>query len=627
MKRVMAIIILALIWLIGTPVSAASTDNFYFSDFTGDYYLGSNEDGTSYLKVRENVTAVFPEYNQNKGICRQIPYTNQDGNNLVLPSLTRNDIIVTRNGLTEPIYSIDKIDNFYNVCTGNDDYVLGAQTYTFEYKYTNVVTEFNENGRIFQELYWDTNGNGALQRFDKVTARLHFDNMDVWTGESWCYVGKYGESGRSRCEITKLDDGVQFVSVDLSSFENLTFDVELKANSFKLPALREDYTYIWIALGVGAFCAVMIGLAVKKYLSTRKKILAYKNTFVKPEFQPSKEFTLPEMTEVFIGKKKNYRVPMLLDLIVRHKIELQKVGEKSWRNNQKWNIIVKNLTDVTEEYIDLLTIINDGERPEVGTTIAVRNHTANGELIALSKAIEKKITDDLKHDGLVESKYVFGRSNNSSIGDIIIQAVFFSVIALFAGAYIMSYLIDMFNLDHPLGRILVFRDGFMYVVIPMVVITVVVCTYLYKTAVKYSGYTLNGLKMSRYMDGLKLYIGMAEAERIRFLQSVNGADTSSTGIVKLYEKLLPYAAVFGLEESWLKEMKEYCEVKEIEEPDYLLMGLAISDITRGLNNVASVAAASSTMSSSGGSSSSGFSGGGGGGFSGGGGGGGGFSGR
>ena len=120
---------------------------------------------------------------------------------------------------------------------------------------------------------------------------------------------------------------------------------------------------------------------------------------------------------------------------------------------------------------------------------------------------------------------------------------------------------------------------------------------------------------------------MAEAERLKFLQSVDGADVSAEGIVKLYEKLLPYAAVFGLEESWMKEMKEYCEVQEIEEPDYLLAGFTASEMLRTMNNASSYISNSTVMSSSGGGSSSGFSGGGGGGFSGGGGGGGGFSGR
>ena len=124
---------------------------------------------------------------------------------------------------------------------------------------------------------------------------------------------------------------------------------------------------------------------------------------------------------------------------------------------------------------------------------------------------------------------------------------------------------------------------------------------------------------------------MAEADRLKFLQSVKGADTTATGVVNLYEKLLPYAAVFGLEESWLNEMKQYCELKQVTEPDYLLTGIAISDFSHTLHNTSdyinSATSYSSSSISGGGGFSSGFSGGGGGGFSGGGGGGGGGGGR
>ena len=45
--------------LVGSSVFA-DVSNFYFSNFTGDYYLSRDEDGTSRLKVKESVTAVFP---------------------------------------------------------------------------------------------------------------------------------------------------------------------------------------------------------------------------------------------------------------------------------------------------------------------------------------------------------------------------------------------------------------------------------------------------------------------------------------------------------------------------------------------------------------------------------------
>ena len=117
---------------------------------------------------------------------------------------------------------------------------------------------------------------------------------------------------------------------------------------------------------------------------------------------------------------------------------------------------------------------------------------------------------------------------------------------------------------------------------------------------------------------------MAEAERIKFLQSVKGADVSEKGIVKLYETLLPYAALFGLEDSWMDEFNKYC--KEINySPDWysgdeFLTGYMLGNMVSHVNHTVS-SSTSYSNSSSGGSSFS--SGGGGGGFSGGGGGGGG----
>ena len=122
------------------------------------------------------------------------------------------------------------------------------------------------------------------------------------------------------------------------------------------------------------------------------------------------------------------------------------------------------------------------------------------------------------------------------------------------------------------------------------------------------------------MDGLKRYMTLAEKDRIKFLQSVNGADTSPAGIVKLYEKLLPYAVLFKLEDSWLKELNKYYEVEHIEN-DWATAGVIISASDfRSFTSYTSSSISSSTSYSS---SSSGGGGGGGGGFSGGGGGGGG----
>ena len=621
MKRMFAFIILIISIFIVTPVGATSVDNFYFSDFTGDYYLSKDEEGISHLRVVESLTAVFPDYNQNKGICRYIPFTNQDGHNLTLPSLTRSNLKLTRNGESEPIYSIDKEGDFFNVCTGTDDYVLGEQTYVFEYEFTKVVTEFKEGGKLFQELYWDTNGNGWPQKFDKVTARLHFENIDEWTGDRWCYVGAYGDSGQDRCTITSIDDGVKFSAENLKKHENLTFDVELKAGSYTIPEPTVNYGYVIAIAVLGVICAVWILRSVIKYFSGKEKMNYYKGIFVKPEYQPSKDYSLPEMAEVYLEKKKDAKVAMLLELVVKHKIELIK------DDKTKWRIKVTNLDGVDEEYIDLLSIINGGEKPTVGDEIEVKSRTASSKLISLRNSMEKKVVADLKKDKLVEQKYHFGNYGGGGIGNAIATSIVAIPIVSMIALMVLSMFEDVLGLNNGAFSYMVFEEYFFLVAFLMIAVTIFVSSILNGITRKYAGHTKDGLNASRYMEGLKLYIKMAEADRIKMLQSVEGADTSAEGIVKLYEKLLPYAAVFGLEKSWMEEMKQYCEVKDIEEPNYLMTGIAISEISRGLNSVASSATASTVMASSGGGSSSGFSGGGGGGFSGGGGGGGGGGGR
>jgi uncharacterized membrane protein YgcG len=71
--------------------------------------------------------------------------------------------------------------------------------------------------------------------------------------------------------------------------------------------------------------------------------------------------------------------------------------------------------------------------------------------------------------------------------------------------------------------------------------------------------TAKGVEVRDILRGLKLFITMAEADRIKALQSPHGSLTEKidTGdnaqLVKLYEKLLPYAMLFGLEKDWIKQ--------------------------------------------------------------------------
>ncbi|PWC05257.1 DUF2207 family protein [Agromyces badenianii] len=78
-----------------------------------------------------------------------------------------------------------------------------------------------------------------------------------------------------------------------------------------------------------------------------------------------------------------------------------------------------------------------------------------------------------------------------------------------------------------------------------------------------------------HLAGLRQYIELAEAERLRVLQSPSGAELRATDAsghaaaeadgpaarFHLHERLLPYAVLFGLEREWMAKLKlEYAEL-------------------------------------------------------------------
>jgi uncharacterized membrane protein YgcG len=133
--------------------------------------------------------------------------------------------------------------------------------------------------------------------------------------------------------------------------------------------------------------------------------------------------------------------------------------------------------------------------------------------------------------------------------------------------------------------------------------------------------TQKGVDAKDTLAGLKLYMDTAEKDRIAMLQSANAPyaerSTEPTKTVELFEKLLPYAMVLGVEQSWAKQFESIYS----SPPDWYsgnwtafstgyLVG-SLNDSMSAMNS--SFAAPSSSGSGSGGSFSGGGGGGGGGG--------------
>lgn len=134
--------------------------------------------------------------------------------------------------------------------------------------------------------------------------------------------------------------------------------------------------------------------------------------------------------------------------------------------------------------------------------------------------------------------------------------------------------------------------------------------------------TDKGAEMRDYLYGIRDYISLADADRIRLLQAPGTAEridvTDESAVIKLYEKLLPYAMIFRIEKQWIAELGRH--YSETEEPDWYTGGSGVVAVSHFGSAFAATSFAttpppstsgSSWNSSGGGSSSSGGSSGGG----------------
>ncbi len=587
----------------------ASTNDFYFTDTTFDYYLSKTTDGSSTMAVKEVLTAVFPTTNQNHGIERCIPVRYRG-----VDSLDKNSFEVTRNGITEPFSTYKNEGELCYRIGSASSYVHGEQTYELSYTLNNVI--LNPDNSSLQELYWDTNGTGWAQPFASLTATVHLTSelASAFTGDTSCYVGKYGTKGTdatSRCYTLVSEDKstITFTTYDLSARENLTLDLEFKSDSFVVPAKQPNYAPLILLAVLVIMFLFSIYAWISCYNSVKEKRELSK--IQKPvQYTPMKGLTVAHAGQIWLKNTPALEVASLMELAVNHKIELER-GEKKVFGGYKWKIHIKNLDDVTEEQRIVLEILNGGNSVEVDDIIEVKSHTATSHLQSLGRQFHSKPESFLRTNGYLEPKE---HKNKASSRVGLLLFIYFMVA--------FGTLVFTFNLvdgdDTTYGQIGMVSGA---AILSMFIHIIISTTVLANTS-KFNKRTKKGIELSNYYDGLEEYMSLAEEDRIKFLHSVKTADVSHEGIVKLYEKLLPYAIMFNIEESWIAELNKYYKMDDVTEPDWVRGAAYLS--TRDFHSFSTYtrsSVSSSTAIES--SSSSGSSGGGGGGFSGGGGGGGG----
>jgi uncharacterized membrane protein YgcG len=567
-----------------------SVDDFSFESYTADYYLSRADDGTSQLQTVETFVAQFPDFDQNRGILRAIPL-DYDGVELS-PEV---ESVVDASGESVP-FEEDTDGGFLVLALGTDDYVQGEQTYTITYSQQNVVRSFDDTNS--DEFYWDTNGTGFSQPFGSVTARVHVEAEleGALSGNTACYVGAQGST--DTCTITQEADasGPLFTATaaDLSAGENVSVAIGFDQGTFVVP--DPPQRALWSTI-VAAILITLAVIAVIAAIIDRVRLHRGhrgRGTII-PQYSVPTDLNLLTAGDL-VGRQKSALAAEFVSLAVRGNIMISELDDD-------YRLHYIDSEGVDEREKELLTVLF-GKKPKPGAVKRL-GKASNKFAAAVKKILAHAESDNITNGLRVKRHSPIARAMAGLLTALTVASILLFVIDL-----IVSPVPNVF--------------GFVAILVTLFcVIGGVAC------AVPFTVATEAGAERRDYIEGLRMYLALAEADRFKMLQSPDGALRSAgaddSEIVKLYEKLLPYAVLWGVEEEWAKEL---AVAYHDTQPEWysgssgfnpVAFGVAMHAFSASSATTATPAYSSSSGGSfSGGSMGGGFSGGGGGGGGGGG---------
>lgn len=576
-----------------TPASAVTAESdvndFSYASWDARYEVGLDDEGRSHMLVTETLTARFPETDQNRGIVRGVP-TSYDNSRLDTRVLSVTD----QDGDAVP-YETDEDDGVLYVLTGDDDYVHGLTTYVIAYEMSDVMLAADTG---VDEFYWDLLPLDSTQPIESFRADVVFDDALTarLTGESRCYTGVSGST--EECALSTSADGTTFhvERSGLAAGEGVTVAVGFEGGTVTQPAAREPDPVTDTVPAIAALGAA--GLSVGSWFG----VWAFRRERRRASGIVVAQYDVPDsmpplLAAAIVPGARNAIPSEIVHLAVRGALRIEDgADDEQPRLRRLAGGRVADQLDA--EALDALFSSTEAgdvaEIPAASETFAARMSglTASGVSAASARGLVTK-----------------ARSG-------VAIALQWSAIAV----AVVGFGIGLFGVIS--GRISAIPA---FVAIAFGLFLVLLSSFYGFS--KHTVLTPDGARALEYLLGVKEFIRVAEADRLRMLQSYTGAERRQDGsadVIVVYERLLPYAMLFGMENEWGAVLERaYATAQRganwIGDPTTpFVYGHLAAFAARSNDSATYTAPSANTSSSAGGSFGGGFSGGGGGGgFSGG----------
>ena len=584
--KLLAVILTSVFALVFTPqISHAGVDDFEFKSMDVRYELSLGEYDIAELKVTETLVAVFPETDQNRGIRRLIPDFHQDH------SLATNIISVTDENGAPRDFTVEYADGYANLVSKHSDdrFVHFDQTYVITYSQRWVIANYGDT----DEFYWDVNGTGWAQPFGSVSATVMVapELSDVLlVDEISCYQGAQGETApcdEKQLNRTMSSTTVEFKSSELAAGQTLTIVLPFTAGVVNTGSVSQvtgtiEYALLWV-LGASLLALLVWSVYYRiVHIGGRKW-----RKFVTVQYEGPQEPDLAVVAQV-IGSQR-WQAALLMQAAVLGYVTLAEEGGTWLVTRTDKKVVEPNL----QQLLAALLVSEQGG-DSVGASVRLGAAVVEPESGRIAAVFNEHMALAVR-EGLDERYY----------SHFAVKTTFLSWLPIFGVTVGMTFVAASLDARVDAG----------FVLIPILLGFVASIAHAIIMLSKRQA-TQAGVELSIYMRGLSEFIRLVEKDRLAFLQSPNGAARAkgSLGqgeVLHLYEQVLPWAVLLGLETEWAKVLSLY--YTDQTPPNYVPLAFIHSSSIASLNSAIAASFASSSSSGSGGGGSAGGGGGGGGG--------------
>ncbi len=578
MKKIFGLALLLLSLMNGNYVSAVDVNNFVITRYDVQMTLGRDSENRSVLRTIETISAQFPEYDQNHGIERSlVDRYDTHSTQLKIESVT------DEKGTPIPYAMANTTLRIGDANT----YAHGSKTYKIIYTQHDVTRYYNDTDR--DEFYWDIIGTEWAVPIQDVSISLKLDGVkEALRSDPRCYTGVQGTG--VTCAAAIRQNVIEVTGIRLRPYEGLTLALGFAKGTFAsyTPSLGDIIMGIW-AMSQIATTSIALGLAL--WIFTRFNRQTNRNKelgTIVPEYLPPAEASVTTSARVGGYITSNGLTAQMLDLAVRHYIKIYEVSPKTLLKPAEYEIeVIKEISDLRWEEQEILTD-TFAMKPTIGQRLNLKSLKTD------TGYYRRALNNNTDLDKKIKGEYGF-REKDEALKKWCRRT---ALILLLFGLCTLSVALLFISL-----------------------VVFILSTVSWRLTDK-------GLVLRRYLKGLEMYIKVAEEDRIRMLQSPDGAEkvpeltngTDSVQLIKLYERVLPYAVLFGQEKKWNQQLGQYYETT-MSQPDWFVGNSNVFNaavFSTAMNSFGTTATVSSGSSSTGGSGGGGFSGGGGGGGGGGG---------